>query len=104
MIKRTINWDLDDAMRQQYGFVAGIVYAQPSHSIDPTYYTRPAPACPNILRVKQWAYQRFGNPAVMVLGEIHVPTDCEWFAGRTSDDEYTVAFKEPKYRDFALLM
>jgi hypothetical protein len=40
----------------------------------------------------------------MVLGEIHVPTDCEWFAGRTSDDEYTVAFKEPKYRDFALLM
>lgn len=94
MIKRTVNWDLDDAMRQQYGFVAGIVYV----------HTLSAPVCMNRTRVKQWAYQRFGNPAVMVLGEIHVPTDCEWFAGRTSDDEYTVAFKEPKYRDFALLM
>jgi hypothetical protein len=99
MIKRTVNWDLDDAMRQQYSFVAGIVYVQPSPS-----WPAGALACGHRTRVKQWAYQRFGNPAVMVLGEIHVPTDCEWFAGRTSDDEYTVAFKEPKYRDFALLM
>ena len=96
MILRTVDWDLRYNMRRKYGFAAGIVYAQPMADFF-------APACMNRTRVKLWAYQRFGNPAVIRDGEIIIPPGCEWFAGRTGE-EYTVAFKNPKYRNLALFM
>jgi len=96
MILRTVDWDLRYNMRRKYGFAAGIVYAQP---MDGDY----EPACWNRTRVKLWAQRRFGNPATILRGEIHIPPSCEWFAGRTGE-EYTIAFKNPKYRNLALLM
>lgn len=107
MIIRTVDWDLRYTMRRKYGFTAGIVYAQSAthwvHS-DNNVTTSLAPACMNRTRVKLWAYRQFGNPAVILDGEISAPKGCEWFAGRTSEDEYTVAFKNPKLRNLALYM
>lgn len=96
MILHTVDWDKRNKMRKQYGYTAAIVYEQPK-------LMGGAPACYHRLRVKEWAYKKFGHPAVMMQGDI-VGTESEWFAGVTKDGEYTIAFKNAKYRNLALLM
>jgi hypothetical protein len=85
-------------MRKRYGFASGIVYTQPI-----TYGIGKAPACDQRLRVKEWAYRQFGKPAYILYGDI-MGADSEWFAAVTKPDEYTIAFKNAKYRNLALLM
>lgn len=96
MILRTVDWNRRYNMRKRYGFTSGIVYTQPI-----TFGK--APACDQRLRVKDWAYKQFGKPAYILYGDI-ISTDNEWFAGVTKDNEYTIAFKNAKYRNLALLM
>jgi hypothetical protein len=97
MIIRTENWTKRNKMRKHYGFVAAIVYDQPKSG------RGSAPACYQRLKVKEWAYSKLGKPALF-FNEKLLETNSEWFIGVTKEDEYTIAFKNVKYRDWALLL
>ncbi len=84
-------------MRKRYGFTSAIIFTHP------IAISSGAPACGHRLRVKEWAYKQLGKPAAIVYGDI-VNYDSDWFAGVTDVDEYTIAFKDERYRNLALLM
>jgi len=76
-------------------------------------------ACKHRINIKTWAWDKFGAPGTLThswymdnkgnrIQKLKNP-DSEWFAGfltysRSDKDEYYIAFKNEKYRDFALYL
>lgn len=94
MILRTEDWNRRNKLRKQYGWCSAIVYDQPEGV---------GPACTQRLRVKEWAYAKLGQPAYVIGDQMH-NTQSEWFAGRLTPTEYTIAFEDVRLRNWALLL
>jgi hypothetical protein len=78
-------------------------------------------ACDQRLRVKQWANTKLGQPvsrANTKLGQPvsrlrkginsdeyqYINTNGEWYQGYNDAGEYVIAFQNPQWRDWALLL
>lgn len=96
MIIRLENWTKRNRLHKLGGYTAAIVYEQKIILGQP-------PACNQRLRVKQWAYQRWGRPAQLKNDEL-INAQSEWFMGCIKDKEYTIAFRDKKLRDWATLL
>lgn len=96
MILRTEDWNRRHPLRKQYGWSAAIVYEQIA-------WLGQAPACKQRLRVKEWAWSRWGKSAHMYGDRIYNPSS-EWFVGQLNPKEYTIAFRSKQLRDWALLL
>lgn len=96
MIIRTEDWTRRNPLCKQYGWRAAIVYEQKA-------IPGQAPASYQRLRVKEWAYMRWGKPAHIYGDQIYNPTS-EWFVGQLKTEEYVIAFRSKPLRDWALLL
>lgn len=94
LILKAPNWDRRNPLCKQYGFRAAIIYQyKPGQS-----------ACYHRLRAKEFLAKRFGPPMMKNHRSEWIHTDSEWLAAVTSDTEYTIALKDPKLRNWILLM
>lgn len=99
MILRTEDWNRRNSLCKQWGYRAAIVYAQPQSG-----YGYPPPACLQRLRVKEFLAQRLGPSQYLDYKQQWQNTDSAWCAYRSSDEEYTIALKNPRLRDWCLLL
>lgn len=67
-------------------------------------------ACDQRLRVKQWANTKLGQPVSRLRKGInsdeyqYINTNGEWYQGYNDAGEYVIAFQNPQWRDWALLL
>lgn len=99
MILKTLDWNRRNRMCKQYGFRAAIVYSHAAPG-----YGNPMPACKHRLRAKEFLAQRLGPPMHLDYSKQWRNTDSAWCTYRESDTEYVIAFKDPKLRDWCLLL
>ena len=93
-IIKLVNWDRRNSLCKQFGYRAAIVYLQQPGT----------PACDHRLRVKQWCHTRWGEPQHLNYRNEWTNTQAEWLNARTSDGEYTIAFRDVRMRDWVLLL
>ena len=103
-IIRIENWDRRRQLCKLFDLRAAVVYAGTAPSGGRLI------ACDQRLRVKRWANARLGLPLHTV--RIGVSTDdyqylntgSEWYQGYNTQGEYVIAFQDPKWRDWALIL
>jgi hypothetical protein len=96
-ILRAPNWTKRSKLCKEYGFRAAIVYEQ-------NLQFGGGLACHHRLTVKEFLNKKFGPPMSKDWYGKWVNTDGEWLAGVTKKNEYTIAVKDPKLRDWLLLL
>lgn len=99
MILRTEDWNRRYSMCRQWGYRAAIVYAAPRAGLISDIV-----ACPQRLRVKEFLAGRLGPSQYLDRKQQWQNTDSAWCAYRSSDEEYTIALKNPRLRDWCLLL
>lgn len=103
-IVRAEQWDRRHLLCKYHGYCAAIVYQGSTPSGGRVV------ACNQRIRVKTWAAQRYGAPCRLEPRQTvnHKPkltdTDSEWYQGYNDQGEYVIAFRTPKWRDWALLL
>ena len=94
MILRTVNWDRRNPLCREFGVRAGIVYSHHWGVV----------ACDNRLRVKEFLSAKYGRPVTKNMRQNWINVDGEWLAVKLNDNEYVVAVRDRKLRDWLLLL
>jgi len=101
MIMRVEDWNRRNCMCRAHGFRAAIVYEQLTNP----YINRVgAPACAHRTKVKEYLYHRYGDPMCQTYSKTWINTESDWCCWRSRDDEYTIAVKDARMRDWLLLL
>jgi len=103
-ILRSEDWDRRRRLCKRFGMRAAVVYAGTSPSGGRLI------ACDQRIRVKTWANAKLGPPLHTVRIGVgtddyqYQNTDSEWYQGYNTQGEYVIAFQNPRWRDWALIL
>ena len=103
-IVRIENWDRRFRLCKLFGMRAAVIYEGTSESGGRLV------ACDQRLRVKSWANAKLGLPLYQLRKGInsdeyeYFNTDSEWYQGYNTQGEYVIAFQNPRWRDWALIL
>jgi len=103
-IVRIEDWDRRFRLCKLFDLRSAIVYGGTSESGGRIV------ACDQRLRVKRWANARLGQPVSRHRTGINPDeyeyrnTDSEWYQGYNDAGEYVIAFQDPRWRDWALIL
>ena len=103
-IVRIENWDRRRPLCKRFGMRAAVVYEGTNESGGRLV------ACDQRIRVKTWANAKLGPPLQLIQtgtgteDRQWVNTRSEWYQGYNDRGEYVIAFQNPRWRDWALLL
>ena len=97
-IIRAENWDRRFRLCKLFDLRAAIIYKGTALS------GARLVACDQRLRVKSWANHKLGPPCCMGWHREYLNTNSQWYQGYNEQGEYIIAFCNPQWRDWALLL